>query len=290
MEQDLSGEARGMRSVTAELRRLEDDFRWSVNVLNQLEDGTRATSTSRPETAFDYATLRLTSIADASWWFQARNRLIELLICHHAPDSVLWDIGGGVGTVSKHLQRSGVGAIVVEPDPSGARAATTKGLMSIAGSIEDLSLPDRSILSIGLFDVVEHIEDSIPLLTEVRRVLAPGGRLFVTAPALPTLWSDADEESGHFRRYTPSTIRREAEEAGLAPLASGYWFKTLVLPMIMSRTLPYRLGRRASPEDHARQLEPSSDTAVRAILQAERLMSPLPIPGTSVYGVFTPSG
>jgi hypothetical protein len=156
MGQSVSRRERERGDASGEFRRLELDYSWSVDDLTELDDGTLATTTSRPKTAFDYTTLELTTIADESWWFKARNHMIKSLVDRYAPDSVLWDIGGGLGTVAAHLAREGVEAIVVEPDPGGACAATAKGLTAIAGCLEDLALPSSSIRSIGLFDIVEQ--------------------------------------------------------------------------------------------------------------------------------------
>ena len=67
----------------------------------------------------------------------------------------------------------------------------------------------------GLFDVLEHIPDDAGSLGGVHRLLAPGGgRLYLTVPAYPWLWSPEDELSGHCRRYTLAGLRRVVERAG----------------------------------------------------------------------------
>src|SRR5205814_8541492 len=66
----------------------------------------------------------------------------------------------------------------------------------------------RDFALIGMFDVLEHIEDDIAALGSVRHSLAPGGRLLMTVPAAPSLWSRYDEESHHYRRYTEAHLRK----------------------------------------------------------------------------------
>ena len=53
-----------------------------------------------------------------------------------------------------------------------------------------------------MLDVLEHIEDDAGALAAARDALAPGGRLLLTVPAMPCLWSRHDEANCHFRRYT----------------------------------------------------------------------------------------
>ncbi len=276
-------------AVQREFDRLKNEHHWDPSRLKKLPDGTYSTPAARPQSAFDYEQSQLTLIADTSWWFRARNELIESIIHRHAPSAVLWDIGGGVGTVAQHLGQCGKAAIVIEPDTAGARAATTKNLVAVAGSLQDLELPDHCIASVGMFDVIEHLEDPVSMLAEVHRVMKPGGKLFVSVPALPALWSYADVTAGHFRRYTTTSLRAEAGAAGLMTIETGYWFSSLVAPMFAMRALPYRLGRRPTKQTYERQLKPSSDRVVRALIAWESATAGMPIPGTSVYAVLSPA-
>jgi SAM-dependent methyltransferase len=67
---------------------------------------------------------------------------------------------------------------------------------------------------VGLFDVLEHLDDDVGVLRDLRRLLAAGGRLLLTVPADPALWSYFDEASHHRRRYTPATLRAALAAAG----------------------------------------------------------------------------
>jgi hypothetical protein len=54
---------------------------------------------------------------------------------------------------------------------------------------------------IGLFDVIEHIEDDIKFLNEIYEKVSVGTFIFVNVPAMMHLFSETDEFAGHFRRY-----------------------------------------------------------------------------------------
>ena len=67
---------------------------------------------------------------------------------------------------------------------------------------------------IGLFDVLEHIKDDAAALLSLYAQLAPGGALMLTVPAHQTLWSYADENAGHYRRYASHGLSHLLQEVG----------------------------------------------------------------------------
>jgi SAM-dependent methyltransferase len=67
---------------------------------------------------------------------------------------------------------------------------------------------------VGTFDVLEHLSDDRRILSELNRMLKPGGALILTVPAHMSLWSYFDVASCHHRRYTRARlgqILRESE-------------------------------------------------------------------------------
>src|SRR5918992_622604 len=57
-------------------------------------------------------------------------------------------------------------------------------------------------------ETVEHVRDVQLLLSEMRRVLRPGGELALTTPAAPPLGRPEDPLSPHLRRFTRRSLRR----------------------------------------------------------------------------------
>lgn len=208
----------------------------------------------------DAARKHLFDLEDESYWFRHRNRcLVEVIRRFHAGGTV-WDVGGGNGVVAAALERAGVAVTLVEPGAEGVRFARLRGVSNaVEARFEDLEQPPGSLPAVALCDVLEHIADDGGFLALIRRRLVPGGRLFLTVPALPLLWSANDVYSGHFRRYTAGTLRQELHRAGFRVEYVTYFFRVLVVPVLLLRALPSRLGlRRLRPAVTQREHVPGS--------------------------------
>jgi len=161
---------------------------------------------------------------------------------------------------------------IVDP-AAGARNARERGLDRVVrATLDQCRIAPGSLPAAGLFDVLEHIEDSTGFLRRLHALAAPAGRLVLTVPAYSSLWSDADERAGHYRRYTRRSLVRELADAGWRVERTTYLFAFLPPVIGLLRTLPYRLGltgrdTAGRPDrDHA---ESVASGALRALLATE---------------------
>jgi SAM-dependent methyltransferase len=183
------------------------------------------------------------AVEDGSFWFEHRNACILAAIEALAPRTPLIDIGGGNGFVAKALQDAGIDVALLEPGPDGVRNALGRGVRQVVrGAIETADFLPGGIPSAGMFDVLEHIEEDAGFLKLVYSLLQPGGRLYLTVPAGRGLWSGEDEHAGHYRRYSVGGLRALLEAAGFTVEFATPFFGFLVLPILLLRTLPSRLG------------------------------------------------
>ena len=187
------------------------------------------------------------AVEDDSWWFQHRNRVLVDLMRRYVPKQPLYDVGGGNGVVAAALREAGIRAIVVEPGAVGAANAKRRGLESIQATLAESGAKPGTVPSIGVFDVVEHIEDDSAFLAHLHEMLAPGGRVYVTVPAYQSLWSDEDVYAKHYRRYTASGLRAALRRAGFIVEHASYLFGFLPAPVFLFRRLPHVLGRGRPP-------------------------------------------
>src|SRR4051794_24224669 len=141
-------------------------------------------------------------VEDVSWWFRHRNACIAAAVSKFPPPEgePIFDIGGGNGFVSVGLNRAGFEVVLVEPGPVGAANAKARGVpVVICATPASAGLPAAAIGAVGLFDVIEHIEDDLAFLYSTRALMKDNGRLYATVPAYRALWSEEDRLVGHFR-------------------------------------------------------------------------------------------
>ncbi len=165
----------------------------------------------------------------------------------------LLDLGCGGGRHAFEAFR--LGARVVAADRSVeelAKVRDTLGAMVDAGEVPSrfeaavagsdalrLPFPDGSFDRVIAAEVLEHIPDDTAAMTELVRVLRPGGTMAVTVPRFgPELvnWALSREyhetEGGHVRIYRRSSLLGRLKDAGLEPFAhhhahalhSPYWW------------------------------------------------------------------
>ncbi|MCP3982759.1 MAG: class I SAM-dependent methyltransferase [bacterium] len=191
-----------------------------------------------------------------SFWFEHRNACILEALQTHPPAGSLFDVGGGNGVVALAIQESGIDTVLLEPGADGATNARARGVHTVACStLEDAGIEPGTLPAVGLFDVLEHIEDDRGFLRELAQRLVPEGQIYLTVPAYTWLWSGEDEYAGHHRRYTQSGTARLLESAGFEVLYQTCFFLSLPLPILLLRTLPSLLGFRGAEarEQEARE-------------------------------------
>jgi SAM-dependent methyltransferase len=225
--------------LAAEIQRFAPGLQESEPGIWQNPSALAAISYPQDGNAFCYA------LEEDSYWFQHRNRCLQAVIQAFPPNGLMLDVGGGNGYVTSALRQVGIVSVLLEPGPDGIRNAQQRGLSPLIHStLEQAGITQGSLPAIGLFDVLEHIPNDGDFLRLVHALLRPGGRLYITVPAFRILWSTADVDAGHYRRYTAREIRKKFKETGFQVEYQTNLFACLWLPALLLRALPSRLGRR----------------------------------------------
>jgi SAM-dependent methyltransferase len=165
----------------------------------------------------------LFAVEDRHFWFEARNLALKAVIEQIAlglpPGYRVLEIGCGTGNTLRVLKEACSSAALiagVDLFVEGlvyARRRTKLPLVCARIENAPFAVPFEVV---GMFDVLEHIEDDAAALCVVRALTAPGGHLLLTVPAHKALWSRFDEESHHCRRYEPDELRERLTDAGFS--------------------------------------------------------------------------
>lgn len=170
------------------------------------------------------------------WWSTHRNLILLKSLQKYNVTEIL-EVGAGNGGVANFLNSKGLEIVCLEPHLKGARQIASRGILAICGFLHEMDLPENSIPSIGLFDVLEHIEDPKKVLLEIHRVLDNNSRLFIMVPAHQFLFSKFDEQIGHFRRYSRSELKKELQDVGFEIIETRSMFITLLPGVIIQRLI-----------------------------------------------------
>jgi SAM-dependent methyltransferase len=188
------------------------------------------------------------TMEEASFWFTHRNRAIIAAVRRHPPaGGPIFDVGAGNGYVSQALETAGFPTIAIEPNRAGAGNAAARHVSHVVcGSLPSKAFRTGTAGAIGLFDVLEHVEADRDFLQALRPYLKSKGRLYLTTPAFPRLWSENDVRAGHFRRYTIAALAAVVAAAGYRVEYATYVFWCLPLPIFLFRTLRTKLNADCS--------------------------------------------
>lgn len=196
----------------------------------------------------------LYEVEQSHWWYIGRRRIIAGFveqICRQVTDRRprILDVGCGTGAnlllLSKYGDAEGVD--VSEDALSFCRA---RGLDKVQlGAGEELPYEDATFDLVTAFDVVEHMDDDLAGLSEMRRVLRPGGRVLLFVPTFMFLWGLQDEVSNHRRRYRLPELQRVLEQAGFEVERSTYANITFFAPILLVRQLMRLTGIRTATEN-----------------------------------------
>jgi 2-polyprenyl-3-methyl-5-hydroxy-6-metoxy-1,4-benzoquinol methylase len=100
----------------------------------------------------------------------------------------LLDVGCGTGDFLAGMAQLGWEATGVEFDEAAvATARRHPGVRVLAGSLAEQQFPDNAFDAITLSNVIEHLPDPLGTFAELKRVLAPGGRLVIVTPNVNAL-------------------------------------------------------------------------------------------------------
>ena len=214
------------------------------------------------------------------WWHRARADLLHAVFspCVGTPRRTL-DVGSA-DAPSVGWIRGDHPHVTLDLFPGGLVPGE-----GVCGSATALPFADEAFDVVSAFDVVEHCEDDALAVSELARVLAPGGRMLLSVPAYQWAWSDHDVRAGHHRRYTKGQLDRVVEGAGLSVARSTYAFGA-VFPLFVAERARRKLRRsEAQSEGRLPAVSPRADRILMGLSALDqRLLRRRDLPfGSSVF-------
>jgi SAM-dependent methyltransferase len=141
------------------------------------------------------------------------------------------DLGCGVGDFTAAFAQAGAAAVGVEVAEAAlqrARAHHPELDFRLAPIDGPLPLDDRAFDVVWSSEVIEHVADTARWLSEVRRVLAPAGRLLLTTPshgrlrlALGGVERYSAPLGDHLHLYTARSLHELLDEFGFDQVQVG---------------------------------------------------------------------
>lgn len=205
-----------------------------------------------------YAILR--RVEERHWWFVGRRRIIRSFLerlCRDlkaarveqgrgGPALNILDVGCGTGANLEMLSQFGE-AEGVDVSGDALSFCQGRGLTNVKqGAAEALPYEADSFDLVTGLDVVEHLDDDLAGLKEMRRVLRSGGRALLFVPAFMFLWGVQDDVSNHRRRYTLKELKRVVREAGFEVERATYVNLSFFAPILLGRL--FMRATRLRPE------------------------------------------
>jgi SAM-dependent methyltransferase len=178
------------------------------------------------------------------------------------PPGRLLDVGCATGDFLAAAQERSWAAQGVELSGHAAAVARRRGVDVRVGTLRNARFPDASFDVVTMLDVIEHLNDPMAELKEVRRVLRPGGIICVETPnwdsiyrrVLGRRWA-ALQPRLHLLYFDSTTLREAVGRAGF------HVFRNLT-----------EIVALFSPEGIARGLGPSSARSILRDLLVRQLL------------------
>jgi SAM-dependent methyltransferase len=205
-----------------------------------------------------YAIMR--RVEESHWWFVGRRRIISSFLqrlcrdlkANGADDGSqastlnILDVGCGTGANLEMLSEFG-DAEGVDVSAEALSFCRARGLRNVKqGEAEALPYGAESFDLVTGLDVVEHLDDDLAGLQEMRRVLRRDGRALLFVPAFMFLWGVQDDISNHRRRYTLKGLKSVVREAGFEVERATYVNISFFAPILLGRL--FMRATRLRPE------------------------------------------
>jgi 2-polyprenyl-3-methyl-5-hydroxy-6-metoxy-1,4-benzoquinol methylase len=174
---------------------------------------------------------------ESNFWHIIRKKyILHLFEKYVSKEDIILEVGAGNGNVSKMLADNSYDVSVGEIHERGLLRAKNYGLTKLF-QFDLFNSPFlNEFNTVGMFDVLEHFENDLEVLTKVKAMLKPGGILILTVPAHMWLWNRKDAVNDHKRRYELNLLVSKIKSAGFKiKFASNFFL--FIIPFLYLRRI-----------------------------------------------------
>jgi SAM-dependent methyltransferase len=213
-------------------------------------------------------------LEDDLWWYRGQRRITKAVLDRHLPHQSRLDIlDAGAGTGGSLALLKPLGCVTAFDFSEKAVAyyrSRERGRVAQA-SITDLPYADSSFDLVTIFDVLYLLspQGETEGLSEVARVLKPGGHLYLREPAHMFLYGPHDAAVHARHRYNRGELRERLANAGITPLRMSY-ANSFLFPVAVARRLLARwLAGSGPPRSDVRAVPGPLNKVLTFIISAE---------------------
>jgi SAM-dependent methyltransferase len=212
-------------------------------------------------------------LEDVYWWFVARRQLAVEILAREIgarEDLRILDVGCGTGSNLEAFSRLGP-ATGIDMSTDALTYCRKRGIERVTlSAVERLPFADGAFDVVTAMDMLEHTDDDLAALSELRRVLRPGGLLLATVPAYGFLWSEHDEALKHRRRYTAHELRNKMTVTDFRIERTSYFITLLFFPILAMRVHQGLFKKSTQPQTSVRLLPHWLNASLVGLLALER--------------------
>lgn len=139
----------------------------------------------------------------------------------HPGDDVL-EVGSGDGSLLRLLQQHGASPVGNDLDSAGAQYVQNEfGIPVAIGPFEEVDFGDKQFDAVVSVHFIEHVFDPVAVLAKMKRLLRPGGVLFLETPNIlrPKVGPTRVFSLPHNYYFSPRTLTLSLYKAGLQTCA-----------------------------------------------------------------------
>ncbi len=176
-----------------------------------------------------------------------RYRIAEELLPARTVGLSVLELGGGIAELSRRLQKRGMKVTFVDLSESNIRRAKTLGFVAHKLDL-NCGLPifnNEQFDGVVMLEIIEHVVAVEFLLSEVSRVLKPGGFVILSTPNFAFFLNRfrvlmgklSHDEGYHYRFFTPSVLAGRLQAVGLSIDRTAHSMPAFGINYVLNRLL-----------------------------------------------------